>query len=66
MHIVRDGRAGRSADKTGGYTALLRIQFARCPLARAAAALGDPLAVAALIRFHPAARCPAARQEQAP
>jgi hypothetical protein len=49
----------------GGITTTIPAGRARCPLLRAAVRSGDPRQVAAVERWHPAPRCPAARQERA-
>lgn len=68
MPSLRGGSSARSADRQQqealAYTALLRIQYARCPLARAAASLGDPVVIAAVTRWHPPGRCSAVRRER--
>jgi hypothetical protein len=49
----------------GGTKASVARRLARCPLVRAAAALGDPAVIAAVEFWHPPFRCPAAQRERA-
>jgi hypothetical protein len=50
----------RDAGRSQRFTSLQ----ANCPWVRAAARLGDPVVISALIRLHPPLSCPAARRER--
>jgi hypothetical protein len=59
----RPGKGGAQKMHMGdGIT--LRVQR-DCPLVRAAVRLRDPAALAAVRRWHPPSRCPAARRQRA-
>jgi hypothetical protein len=49
----------------GGIKLSVARRRARCPLVRAAAALGDPAVIAAIELWHAPFRCPAAQRERA-
>ncbi len=56
---------GRDGDRMRDGDGIITMLRPGCPLVRAAAA-GDPAVLAAVARWHPPSRCPAARRRSAP